>query len=90
MSYFHYFFLNDNATFCGIPLAEVTLNPNAADCPRCLAKVAADRDDFTECHMTRLHCEECGNTDPSDLTGNYSACCNEIVTDPADCRGFHN
>ena len=92
MSDFHYTPFNADATLCGIPRSAKPLstgNPNATDCARCLAKLAAD-DELTECHMTRLHCEECGNTDLADLTGTYSACCNEIVTDPADCRGFHN
>lgn len=44
------------------------------------------------CTTNTRHCENCGSTDPEDLTGNdgYSACCNELIVSGADdCRNHH-
>ena len=46
----------------------------------------------TTCRIRGEHCESCGSTDYEDLhcgDQGYTACCNELVTSQAGCRGHH-
>ena len=49
----------------------------------------------TKCNIEARHCENCGSTDPEDVSpqvcdNGYTACCNECVAYSDDCRGHHN
>jgi hypothetical protein len=49
-----------------------------------------------QCTVKTYHCESCGSVDPEDVgrqalveNDGYTACCNERVAHPDDCRGHH-
>ncbi len=54
-------------------------------------KARMDRASDT-CTRKGTHCENCGNDDYESINlgdQGYSACCNELVTDPTFCRNHH-
>lgn len=44
-----------------------------------VAQREAELDDAFEYAITTATCSMCGNTNPEDVSGSYSVCCNKVV-----------